>query len=949
MQMMKDDLTLRQAVGQFDRSAHESDRQGYQSQRAEILKRFPRDKWPDMALEDYALGQAAEDTYCRWLEYKSPLLGGIGGGAAKKHIIFKRRQQEGWYLPRGFSNEREAWDRLRSEFVQAFERAAGGDWDRIDEFETLARGPAMKLKSLHVYFPDQVLPVYSTVHLRHFLRSLGRPPEEVNASSVVALNRFLLAALRCEPAVADWNNEELGWLLYDWRDPRPTRRVLKIEPGRDARFWDDCRREGYICVGWDDVGDLSAFESKEAFLARFVEAHPHDGRLAQARRKGNELWKLRELEPGDLVVANRGIGRVLAVGEVVEPGYRWADERPEGRHTVPVKWDVTRERSIAPQARWAKVTVATVSDALLKTIVVPKLPVVPAMYPRIAAGLERKGQLILYGPPGTGKTYQARRFAVWWLMRRLDREGADAVLVDADRLREAERELSTSQVSSRAWWVVANQREWSWHRLFADGKVEYRYGRLKRNYPLVQRGDLVIGYQSTPDKRVMALARVSRELRSDGGARPTIELEPVERLDRGLTYDELKQDAVLAQSEPMRFNNQGTLFRLTQTEAEHLLGQLAERHPRRAVLEQAANAGTTDSVRPLTRVTFHASYTYEDFIEGFRPVDVGGAGGGLSLSLEDGVFKRVCRAAQAESRPFVPPADRRDQPRQRREDHGRAADPDRAGQARPHADPVPEQGDLQRAAQRVSARHDEHRRPQHQASRRGAATALRVHRVHARQRAAARRRGRRPRARRLSRRAEPADRQTRGTREAGRSFVSTGRRSAGRRGGGVCSPVPRGDPAAAPGVLLRRVRHAGEVHRPRACRCRSRDAGRGRKSTTPSNWWRHWRGSSARARSRRDDRSGDCAASRTLGRVDDGDLPRLRAHAGRPRRCRAVVGRGRGAAGDRGAAAGVARADPVVGGCRGACRPSRFGSYRRSRATGLVWYGYSSTCRGSTP
>lgn len=656
--MMKSDVTLSQAVAQFDRSRRESDRRAYQSQRAEILKRFPRDKWPDMALEEYALGQpAAEDTYCRWLEFKSQSLGSMRGGSAKKHVVYKRRDREGWYFPKGFSNEREAWDRLRSEFVQAFERAAGGDWERIDELETLARGRALKLKSLHVYFPNDVLPVYSADHLRHFLRSLGCPTEEINSSSVVALNRLLLAALRREPAVADWNTEELPWLLYDWRDPRPTRQVLKIEPGRDARFWDDCRQEGYICVGWDEVGDLSQFESKEAFLARFEETYPYDGRLAQAKRKGNELWRLRELEPGDLVVANRGTGRVLAVGEVVEPGYRWADERTEGRHTVAVKWDAAPERSIPPQARWTKVTVATVSDALLKTIVAPtkgKPPVVPSMYPRIAAGLERKGQLILYGPPGTGKTYQARRFTVWWLMRRLGREDADAVFVDADRLREAERELSTSQVSSRVWWAVANPRVWSWDQLFQDGTVEYRYGRLKRNYPLVQRGDLVIGYQSTPDKRVVALARVSRELQSVGDAPPTIELRPVEQLDRGPTYDELKQDAVLAQSEPMRFNNQGTLFRLTQTEAERLLGQLAERHPQRDLLEQAAEAGATDSVGPLTRVTFHPSYTYEDFIEGFRPADAGGAGGGLSLALEDGVFKKVCRAAQANpGRPYL--------------------------------------------------------------------------------------------------------------------------------------------------------------------------------------------------------------------------------------------------------------------------------------------------------
>ena len=654
--MIKSNVTLSEAIAQFDRSSTNRFAEGYRSERAEILKRFPLDKWPEMRLEDYALGQPGEeDTYCHWLEYRSQCMGSIRGGSARKLIIYKRRDREGWYFPNVFSDEGKAWDRLRSEFLQAFDLAADGDWERIEELETLGRGPAVKLKSLHVYFPDQVLPVYSTAHLRRFLRLLDRPSEEVSASSVVALNRFLLTALRRKPAVEGWSTEELQRLLYDWRDPRPTNRVLKIAPGESARFWEDCVREGYICVGWDAVGDLSQFESKAAFRARFEEAYPYNGHLAQARRKGNELWSLNELEPGDLVVANRGIGRVLALGEVIEPGYRWADERPEYRHTVAVKWDTTYEQRVAPQKRWATVTVAKVSETLLSTIVERrerKPIVVDAVYARIAAALERKGQLILYGPPGTGKTYQARRFAVWWLLRQLGREGADAVFGDADRLRGAERDLSTSQVLSRVWWVVANPKEWSWDLLFGDGKVEYRYGRLKRNYPLVQRGDLVIGYQSTPDKRVMALARVSRELQSVGDNAPTIELEPVERLDQGPSYDELKQDAILAQSEPMRFNNQGTLFALTETEAEHLLVQLADRHPLRAVLEQAADSGTTDSVGPLTRVTFHPSYTYEDFIEGFRP-NTGGAGG-LSLALEDGVFKRVCRAAQANpGRPYL--------------------------------------------------------------------------------------------------------------------------------------------------------------------------------------------------------------------------------------------------------------------------------------------------------
>ena len=451
--MIKSNVTLSEAVAQFDRSPTNPVAEGYRSQRAEILKRFPRDKWPEMSLGDYALGQpGVEDTYCHWLEYKSHLMGSIKGGSARKLIIYRRRDRDGWYFPMGLSSEGEAWHRLRREFLQAFELAAHGDWERIDELETLGLGPAVKLKSLHVYFRDEVLPVYSTAHLRHFLRSLDRPSEEVRASSVVALNRFLLAALRREPAVEGWNTEELQRLLYKWRDPRVTRPVLKIAPGENARFWDDCLQGGYICVGWDAVGDLSQFESKEAFRARFEEAYPYKGHLAEAKRKGNELWMLKELEPGDLVVANRGMGRVLALGEVVQPGYRWADERPECRHTVAVKWDTTYEQSVASQQRWATVTVATVADTLLKAIEGKrgcKRPVVDAVYGRIATALERKGQLILYGPPGTGKTYHARRFAVWWLLRRIGREEADAVLGDADRLHEAERELSTSRVSLR--------------------------------------------------------------------------------------------------------------------------------------------------------------------------------------------------------------------------------------------------------------------------------------------------------------------------------------------------------------------------------------------------------------------------------------------------------------------------------------------------------------------
>lgn len=66
---------------------------------------------------------------------------------------------------------------------------------------------------------------------------------------------------------------------------------------------------------------------------------------------------------------------------------------------------------------------------------------------------------------------------------------------------------------------------------------------------------------------------------------------------------------MLKNSEPVSHNHHGTLFALTQEESDTLLDQLAERNPELEHLEVEENFG------PLTRLTFHPSYSYEDFIE----------------------------------------------------------------------------------------------------------------------------------------------------------------------------------------------------------------------------------------------------------------------------------------------------------------------------------------------
>jgi 5-methylcytosine-specific restriction protein B len=417
-------------------------------------------------------------------------------------------------------------------------------------------------------------------------------------------------------------------------------------------------------VGWDEVGDLSQYDTKASFFGAFASAFQeglYRGNAAKTTEKAGEVWTLTELVPGDVVVANQGTSHVVGIGVVNDRGYEWRDDLPEFAHTVGIDWKPDSARDIDPIRRWAFKTVAPISQPeygrILKgrstaapqpQMAAPTVTPVDPLLLEISEQLRRKGQVILYGPPGTGKTYNARRFAVWWLADRTGHEAAASLLADDAAFRLIEEALVKSETAGRVWWVSAKATEWSWEQLFVDGTVEYRHARLQKNYPLLTVGDLVVGYQANPTKRIVALGRIARTLHpTEQGSKITI--EPIRKVSNGPTWDELAKDEHLAGSEPIRNRAQGTLFALTPSEASYLLSWLVERDPQ---LADVVESDDGSSVGHLTRVTFHPSYTYEDFVEGFKPQSTGTSS--LQLALEDGVFKRVCATARAKpDEPFL--------------------------------------------------------------------------------------------------------------------------------------------------------------------------------------------------------------------------------------------------------------------------------------------------------
>ena len=113
----------------------------------------------------------------------------------------------------------------------------------------------------------------------------------------------------------------------------PQTRYWKIAPGEDAKQWGAWRTGGFVAIGWNKVGDLTDV-TRDEFRRRAEELEVSD-----------QVWKFRNIEVGDRVVANDGFYRVLGIGTVTGP-YRFVDGEPHA-HQLPVHWDDLRERKVA--------------------------------------------------------------------------------------------------------------------------------------------------------------------------------------------------------------------------------------------------------------------------------------------------------------------------------------------------------------------------------------------------------------------------------------------------------------------------------------------------------------------------------------------------------------------------------------------------------------------------
>ena len=254
--------------------------------------------------------------------------------------------------------------------------------------------------------------------------------------------------------------------------------------------------------------------------------------------------------------------------------------------------------------------------------------------------------------------------------------------------------ISEEQAEVSHWWLNANPRMWSVAEIAIGESQSYsvknengNYRRIPKNFRDAKPDDLIVVYESYPTRQIVALARITDETNQDD-----LFFEKTEMLSNPIPLSEIQQTTDLSGMEYFR-NPQGSLFKLTKEEFDVIIDLIREqnpgrpdskvpntpyskedflsevylaeeqydslvhllRHKKNVILQGAPGTGKTFSAKRLAysmmgekdddrieMVQFHQSYSYEDFVMGYRPNEEGG------FELRQGIFYRFCIKAANE-------------------------------------------------------------------------------------------------------------------------------------------------------------------------------------------------------------------------------------------------------------------------------------------------------------
>ena len=202
--------------------------------------------------------------------------------------------------------------------------------------------------------------------------------------------------------------------------------------------WENDYDEGIMAIGWDDMGDLMQYSSKEEMRAKMREVY---GGTSSYKNQVHATWQFaNDIKPGDIIFVKKGRKEIIGRG-VVEGEYVYDPTREHYRNTRTVRWTdkglwehseqlaMKTLTDVTPYTDFVKKTQSLfdgestnvaiqdedeeertydpyTADDFLHDVFMDE-----DRYNILKALLLTKKNVILQGAPGVGKTFAAKRLA----------------------------------------------------------------------------------------------------------------------------------------------------------------------------------------------------------------------------------------------------------------------------------------------------------------------------------------------------------------------------------------------------------------------------------------------------------------------------------------------------------------------------------------------------------
>ena len=215
----------------------------------------------------------------------------------------------------------------------------------------------------------------------------------------------------------------------------PPKRYWIYAPGNNSSKWEEFYSQGIMGIGWDEMGDLKQYPSKDAMKTKMKELY---GAEYSYMNSALATWQFaNEIQAGDIVYAKKGMHKVIGRG-IVESGYIFDAGRDEYKHIRKIRWTHNGEWEHPGQAVMKTLTDITpytdyvhklealfVDEDSTDAIEEPEIKYDPyteddflsevfmdaGRYNTLVNLLKTKKNIILQGAPGVGKTFTAKRLA----------------------------------------------------------------------------------------------------------------------------------------------------------------------------------------------------------------------------------------------------------------------------------------------------------------------------------------------------------------------------------------------------------------------------------------------------------------------------------------------------------------------------------------------------------